>query len=218
MRRSLAIATTVGTGLAAAVLIATILNGTRGVGATPPDPSAIDASASPLAVPTPGAESSCEETLTHTTVFDGPEPTLANLSQRSPTVLLGVAKAISVARFTTVDGARPREGATVATSVVRIVSLEGTALREGAARDVTVDVAVLGGTIGCETWVVPSMPSIDVGDEVVVFAEPSPSLEGPDVLRATEVFPVENGVILTPLDGMIPIDDFGERLSSAADS
>lgn len=213
MRKPWALAATVITVLTAGVLTAVLLApssaGPTEVGAVTPNPEQTAGPGLPSPLPTPKGDdpATCPEVLTHLTTFDGPEPTLANLSATSSAAVVGKIEAIGDARFNTKDGTRPEEGATLATSVVRTLSVQVTQSLTGSRDSGPLEALVLGGSIGCETWELNGQPPLEVGAEVVLFLQELPDVTGADLSQPTvaQVLAVTPAGVVTPLEGTIPL-------------
>lgn len=136
----------------------------------------------------------------------GPATTIVGLTALSEAVIAGEVISSGEGKWATPDGlppAAPYGPPETEAAVYRIVQIQITALGKTRAAGAnlepgqSINVRVLGGTIGCQTYKSSSDLPFDVGGEVVMFLGMQPILS--DAPRAdydaVDVWPIQNGVV-----------------------
>lgn len=178
-----------------------------------PPPSAATQAPTSTAVPSesPTPQVICGD---HVITYDGLEPTIETQAT-APGVF--VADVISADAFLLPIGSDGSGESAGVTDVYRLLTVDVTAVAKGDDEATMRDIAVPGGTFGCATFLVSGLPELTQGERYAFFVEERTVQvpEGSAPVTFT-LWPVSSGgIVKTPLDGDLTIDEFVSAVRAA---
>lgn len=159
-----------------------------------------------------------EDCVTHSTVYDRVLPTIAQQTRSSDLVIVGTVGAVQGPRWNTRDGGPANKQKSTANSVYRLVTVSVETTMKGSVPG-TVQLRFPGGRAGCEAWVAEDIPlDLASGDRLVLFVQDLPAADISSSAQTTVgAWPVgSDGVVSTPADGRVPMDDLISAARAAA--
>jgi hypothetical protein len=147
--------------------------------------------------------------LVHMTTYDRMVTTPAQDATSSLTVLVGRVSGVGAAQWNTTDGQPPGLDDADAFSVLRLVRIEVESTIRGVPVPSVVTVWILGGTIGCQEYLIGGSPQgIAVGDHYVVFLRsgvPRIPLDG--VFEAWQLWAIRGDSVTTEFTPNLRLDE-----------
>jgi len=160
-----------------------------------------------------------DECLLRHGIFEYPTRSLENLQLMAPTSFVGRIREVSPARWSTEDGAQPKdEKAVLAAGVYRLAEVDVTNAMSGELSG-TETVSLRGGRIGCsEFWVEGFPMHVKPGDEFLFFIaeltdDPTQYVKEGALFTHT-MWPVVDGRIQTEADGLLSVDTLVQRVAA----
>jgi hypothetical protein len=135
--------------------------------------------------------------------------TTKNLASVSSFTFVGVFQGYETARWSTPDGARPRDVSPRSPAAIyRPARFDLETTVAGTAPTGTFTLRVDGGTVGCETYTYDTAPALKIGARYLVFAGYTINAEGKPVpnLGLVEAWPVDaSGTVTTSEEGLVAL-------------
>lgn len=179
-----------------------------GSATAPPD---VRLAEQPTASPAPAdSDPTCG---TATVSYEAIEPTIANRAEGAAALVLATVESVGEARWNSEDGAAPdfADAPPRWSTIFRPVSLSVDTLARGDLQSATLEVRLLGGTVGCYTFVYENTAVLKPGQQYAFFLGPSVGAPGGRdevTLAINEAWIVSDGLVTTPLEGEIPVAVF----------
>ena len=166
---------------------------------SPPGPTS-------TATPTLGASASC---LVVRVNVDRMPLTTKNLATVSSVTFVGTFQRYDKARWSTSDGARPQDASPRSPAAIyRPARFDADMTVAGTAPTGTIALRVDGGTVGCDTYVYDTAPTLVTGARYLVFAGYTIDASGRPVpnLGLVEAWPIDaSGMVTTAEEGMVTL-------------
>lgn len=177
------------------------------------DSEALDIPLDPL-TPPPELPGEC---LGHGMVEDGVPPTVEVATRRADAVVEVTVLDVGEAQWNTKDGRLPTGEVEYLdpSNVLRLLRVRVDRTQAGSMPTETATVYVLGGTIGCHRFIVAGLADPVPGKRFLMFLGASRSRFAA-VRQVQELWPIEDGAVITPVDGRVPVDEVRRRVEAVA--